>query len=735
MDYTDFVIKVIDQHKKGYTVFAESEMGEHKNDPSIVLDEKDLRIFLLTIGRPRQGTRRIDSPEMSAIKSFGRNLFDLIFSGEIREAFTASIYSSMSSGKGLRIKLRLTQAPYLAELPWEFLYDGRNFPALSSFTPIVRHLDIPFPTRSLTVEPPLNILSIISSPQNVGQINTNEEYMKLSHSISPLVDAGLIRMKTLERASLSIIQRELRRSTYHVLHYIGHGGFDRATEEGVLLFEDKNGYAQNVTGFQLGTILRDHTSLRLVVLNSCEGARTSLNDPFSSVAAQLVQISIPAVVAMQFEITDQAAITFSEEFYSALVDGMPLETAVTEARKAIFASNNEIEWGTPVLFLRGNDGDIFKTKFPARKIIELARIQNLPVETSSTVEPKRHDIPATSITPGIIIFVMDSSASMAEEISGVKKVEILSRAVNSAIQRMVMRSIKGNTITPRFRIGLITYADEVFDIFNGIQAIDSVANIGIPELTPNGATDTARAFKYVLGVLEREIPNVMDGPAPLICHITDGEYTGENPSAIAKKIMSLEVAAGNVLLSHIYIHESFREHRVFDSWNWRGFTDKNQLTSTYATFLYKISSPIPDSYRSELVLRGYDLASGARLLFPGYKQDFLNIGIESSVALPVGVTPIASQLEDSLKDNSVPEQLVGPLNEAEWAILSQIVRGKTLKEIAGETNLRVSTIKNKVLDIYKKIEVLSAADATGWYEKHRYEYAVRGNINKWKFPR
>ena len=67
---------------------------------------------------------------------------------------------------------------------------------------------------------------------------------------------------------------------------------------------------------------------------------------------------------MQFEITDQAAVVFAQEFYSALADNYPVDAALTEARKAIFARGNKIEWGTPVLYMRAPDGRIFDVKGP-----------------------------------------------------------------------------------------------------------------------------------------------------------------------------------------------------------------------------------------------------------------------------------------------------------------------------------------------------------------------------------
>jgi len=63
---------------------------------------------------------------------------------------------------------------------------------------------------------------------------------------------------------------------------------------------------------------------------------------------------------MQFEITYSAAMTFSKWFYAALAVGWPVDAAVAEARKAIFTMPNNIEWGTPVLYMHSSDGVLFE---------------------------------------------------------------------------------------------------------------------------------------------------------------------------------------------------------------------------------------------------------------------------------------------------------------------------------------------------------------------------------------
>jgi hypothetical protein len=84
----------------------------------------------------------------------------------------------------------------------------------------------------------------------------------------------------------------------HVLHYIGHGAYDEATERGIVVLESARGRPHDVSGEGLGAMVQDEESLRLVVLNACEGARTSHVDPIAGVAARLVEFEIPAVIGM-----------------------------------------------------------------------------------------------------------------------------------------------------------------------------------------------------------------------------------------------------------------------------------------------------------------------------------------------------------------------------------------------------------------------------------------------------
>ncbi len=365
ISYLDFDL-LIERAEEGYTVrVLNSPAGQAAADFCLPFSELELENFLLRVGRTRRGVRRLESPEMEAAKSFGGRLFDAVFGGDVRGCLRSSLDEANRQGAGLRLRLRLTDVPELADLPWEYLYNPAlsRFLALSTETPLVRYLDLPERIRPLTVHPPLKVLVVISSPSDYPPLEMEREWEKLREALGDLVQRGLVALERLEDATLMTLQRRLRRGEYHIFHFIGHGGFDAQAQDGVLLLEDEQGRGRPVSGQYLGTLLHDERTLRLAILNACEGARTSRTDPFAGTAQSLVQQGTPAVIAMQFEITDEAAITLAHEFYAALADGYPVDGALAEARKAIFGQENDVEWGTPVLYMRSPDGRIFDVKW------------------------------------------------------------------------------------------------------------------------------------------------------------------------------------------------------------------------------------------------------------------------------------------------------------------------------------------------------------------------------------
>jgi hypothetical protein len=340
-----------------------SPAGEAECDFALPFSQQDLEIFVLRIIGlgTRRRARRIESPEMDTIKAFGAKLFASVFSEGVHDCLVRSLDEADRSDVGLRLRMRLASIPELANVPWEYLYDPglASFFCLSDRTPLVRYIDLPRAIRPLTVTPPLRVLTMISSPRDYPELDTETEWLKLHKSLQELESRGRVLVERMDSATLPNLQHRLRSGQYHVFHFIGHGGFDERAQDGVLMLEDVAGNGDPVSGRDLGVLLHDHRSLRLAVLNACEGARTSPTDPFAGTAQSLIQQGIPAVIAMQFEFSDEAAITFSQEFYQALGESLPVDAALAEARKAISTQINAVEWATPVLYMRSPDGRIF----------------------------------------------------------------------------------------------------------------------------------------------------------------------------------------------------------------------------------------------------------------------------------------------------------------------------------------------------------------------------------------
>lgn len=360
-NYLDFDILIV-KTSSGYRVnVINSPVGQASSEFSLPFSTVELENFALRIGQSRQKMRRIESATMEIVKRFGERLFDSLFADDTKECLQSSLREASHFNTGLRIRLRLSNAPELLDIPWEFLYHSaqNRFLALSVESPIVRYLDQVGQISPLAVTPPLRLLVMIANPSDYVALDVKLEWRLLKQALKDLEERGLLIVDHLRSATLPALQQQLRQADYHIFHFIGHGGFDTHAEDGILLLEDENGKSRAVSGQYLGILLHDAKTMRLAFLNTCEGGRTGSSDPFAGVCQSLLQQGIPAVIAMQFAISDQAAIILAHEFYMGLTDGLPVEAALAEARKSIFAHNNEIEWGTPVLYMRASNGQIF----------------------------------------------------------------------------------------------------------------------------------------------------------------------------------------------------------------------------------------------------------------------------------------------------------------------------------------------------------------------------------------
>jgi hypothetical protein len=309
-----------------------------------------------------QGTSGTPSP-----RQVGEMLFRALFAGQAGLLFAQSRGIVAQHGQGLRVRLRFRLDPadprliLLHGLAWELLCDPdtRDFLALSRRTPVVRSLDVPRPLLPLPLPTGLRILvAMAEAPGHPLDLQSERHHIQEAWAGIPGVE-----LLDLDRAGIETLRAALLKAPVHILHLMGHGEVDPATSSGGLIFTGPDGARLPVTGETLAHVLKDIPDLRLVFLNACDTGRIPAGtepDPFSGVATALVLGGVPAVVAMQLPVADDAAIAFSRTVYSRLAQGDSIEAAVTEGRHTIHALHPDTaEWAIPVLFTRIFDGRIF----------------------------------------------------------------------------------------------------------------------------------------------------------------------------------------------------------------------------------------------------------------------------------------------------------------------------------------------------------------------------------------
>ncbi len=319
------------------------------------LPARDARPVAFDGGAPERPT--------GTARDLGRALFEALFAGRLGRWYDRSRGRADVARRPLRLGLRVDD-PALAELPWELLFDpdaatDGDHLCLANVS-LVRRLAVLAGKDAVMAPLPLRVLGMAAAPADLPTLDVAGEKAAVGRALAELAAAGLVALEWVDGGSLDALRRALDRGAWHVFHFIGHG------RPGALILTRDGGEDDPVEAAVLAKLLDNHPSLRLAVLNACDGAAGVSPAAFTSTAADLVGHGLPAVVAMQSAITDAAATHFARAFYEAIAARRPLGAAVTLAREAMFSADAEhAEWGAPALFLRAADDRLFDLSAPA----------------------------------------------------------------------------------------------------------------------------------------------------------------------------------------------------------------------------------------------------------------------------------------------------------------------------------------------------------------------------------
>ena len=295
-------------------------------------------------------------------------------------------------------------ATLLLGLPWELLHDGDGYLFQGAKpTRVRRRLPNTKVLDVTVVATPIRILLVTARPEDdsCGYIDHRASALPLVEAMESL--PGLVKIHVLSPPTLPALREELDRAggaetPYHVVHFDGHGVYDRTVGLGGLCFElpediGKLDQRRHVTVFtsELGPLLRDHR-IPLVFLEACQTAQAEKAS--ESVASELLKVGVASVVAMSHSVLVETARRFVEVFYRALAGGKRVGDAMLAGQRQlkddtfrgrIFGAGElRLEdWFVPVLYQEKDDPQLFKTT-PARQTQEdfktalAARLGELP---------------------------------------------------------------------------------------------------------------------------------------------------------------------------------------------------------------------------------------------------------------------------------------------------------------------------------------------------------------------
>ncbi len=228
--------------------------------------------------------------------------------------------------------------------------------------------------------------------------------------------------------------------------------------------------------------------------------------------------------------------------------------------------------------------------------------------------------------PALLLFLFDCSYSMTERYgtSDLSKGEYLSKICNESIDQVILSCEKGDEIRAYFEIGILGYGEgaelilpiqSVIDLANkplsmvkdNLDGIEVERPIWINDPTKRVNTDMISGFNLAKKVLSDWAGAHQDAFPPVLIHVSDGQWTTENPYNAAMDIQSsVSTIDGGCLLFNIHISNEQGDVLTFPADEPSG--------SEHQKVLFQMSSVLPDSFYQ----RALEMYSATQVGAKGY---------------------------------------------------------------------------------------------------------------------
>ena len=312
-------------------------------------------------------------PHQHDPQTYGEQLSTQLFQDEeIRKYFADSTTQAKAKRQLLRLSLQLDpKAPELQPVRWELLTDPENKEPLatSAKTPFSRWMfsgDMrPVRLRARDRDDELKALVAVSAPlgieaYNFAPVDRDGELARVCRSLEGIkvTTLGDRTPVTLEKLTECLLEE------IDILYLVAHGRFVPG-KGAVLYLQNDAGETAAIQAAELAKRVKELNELpRLAVLASCESAGKEDTTPqaasepaaHAALAPQLAAAGIPAILAMQGQITMKTVEECMPVFFSELLKDGQIDRALAVARGIV--RNRPDRWML-ALFLRLRRGRIW----------------------------------------------------------------------------------------------------------------------------------------------------------------------------------------------------------------------------------------------------------------------------------------------------------------------------------------------------------------------------------------
>ena len=419
-DYADLEISL---HRRGANSYAvELRFSHPDNQTDVRLTRDDAALVEFDDDSLNELMAATNNPE-----EYGKLLTHKLFADRaLSDAFSRAKDLAEEMLADIRIRLYVSpSATELHSLHWETLCDPHDMTLLSTRESIIfsRYLSS-FDWQSIRLRPmaTLKALVVVANPagldkyEGMAPVQVDDELTRVRQG---LADMPLTELTTPCSATLINILHHLREEDrkesgvfaeqggFDILYIVCHGSF--RNNESWLWLEDAEGNIDRVSGEQFIAGLRGLSRRpRLVVLVSCQSAgsghdvRTNDDGALAALGPRLAELGIPAVIAMQGNVTMATIDDFMPVFFDELSNDGQVDRALAVARSTV---QDRPDWWMPVLYMRLREGRIWYVPgFGDDK-----GTKGLPLLIKSINREKCMPI----IGPGVVETLLDSQRNIA----------------------------------------------------------------------------------------------------------------------------------------------------------------------------------------------------------------------------------------------------------------------------------------------------------------------------------